>query len=162
MADMASELEAVAFRLRRAGAEDLARELTAAMRRGVQPVPGRIRAGLKPKLPDRYAEVLDGDTDIKVTVSNDSSGANASASVVASNASFRKRRLNRLDQGILWHPLYGRFPRGDPRNRWFEQREPSVQPGWFTGPAEDAGPEVRAALEQALRDVTAKATSKGA
>lgn len=162
MADMASELEAIAFRLRRAGAEDLARELTAAMRRGVQPVPGRIRAGLKPKLPDRYAAVLGADTDITVTVRNDSSGADAMASVRAANASFRKRRLGRLDAGILWHPLFGRFPRGDPRNRWFEQNEPSVQPGWFTGPAEDAAPEVRAALEQALHDVTAKATSRGA
>ena len=160
MADMASELEAVAFRLRRAGQEDLARELTAGMRRGVEPVPGKIRAGLKPKLPDRYAAVLDEDTDITVVVRN--SGADASASVRAANASFRKRRLNRLDAGILWHPLFGRFPRGDPRNRWFEQGEPSVQPGWFTGPAEDAAPEVRAELEQALRDVTAKATSKGA
>jgi len=160
VADMASELEAVAFRLRRAGQEDLARELTAGMRRGVEPVPGKIRAGLKPKLPDRYAAVLDEDTDITVVVRN--SGADASASVRAANASFRKRRLNRLDAGILWHPLFGRFPRGDPRNRWFEQGEPSVQPGWFTGPAEDAAPEVRAELEQALRDVTAKATSKGA
>ena len=160
MADMASELEAIAFRLRRAGEEDLARELTAAMRRSVQPVPGRIRAELKPKLPDRYAAVLDADTDIKVTVRN--SGADASASVIASNASFRKRRLSRLDAGILWHPLFGRFPRGDPRNRWFMQEEPSVQPGWFTGPAEHAAPEVRDALEQALRDVTAKATGKGA
>ena len=35
MADMASELEAAAVRLRRAGEDGLARELTAAMRRGV-------------------------------------------------------------------------------------------------------------------------------
>jgi hypothetical protein len=161
MADMASELEAIAFRLRRAGAEDLARELTAGMRRGVQPVPGRIRAGLKPKLPDRYAAVLGADTSITVAVRN--SGADATASVRAANASFRKRRLNRLDAGILWHPLFGRFPRRDPRNRWFEQgADKGVQPGWFTRPAEDAAPGVRAALEQALRDVTAKATGKGA
>ena len=52
---MASELEAAAFRLRRAGQDDLARELTAAMRRGVDPVPDKIRAGLGPHLPDRYA-----------------------------------------------------------------------------------------------------------
>ena len=156
---MASELEAIAFRLRRAGDEDLARELAAGMRRAVRPVPDKIRAGLAPKLPDRYAKVLGDDTSITVAVRN--SGADASASVVAANASFRKRKLGRLDAGILWHPLFGRFPRGDPRNRWFEQGEPSVQRGWFTGPAEDAAPDVRAALEQALRDVTAKA-SKGA
>jgi hypothetical protein len=151
---MASELEAIALRLRRAGDEDLARELTAGMRRAVKPVPDRIRAGLAPKLPNRYAEVLGADTAITTSVRN--SGADATAAVVAANASFRKRRLNRLDAGILWHPLFGN------RKHWFEQGEPSVRPGWFTGPAEDAAPDVRAALEQALSDVAAKATSKGA
>ena len=34
-------------------------------------------------------------------------------------------------------------------------------PGWFTGPAEAAAPRVRAAIEQALEDVAAKAASKG-
>lgn len=154
---MASELEAAAFRLRRAGDEDLARELTAGMRRSVQPVPDRIRAGLKPHLPDPYAEVLGEDTRITAVVRNSgTAGANASASVRAVNASSRRRRLRRLDAGILAHPLYGN------RKRWYNQGEPSVQPGWFTGPAQDAAPEVRAALEQALRDVTAKATGKGA
>src|SRR6266516_2233339 len=76
MADMASELEAIAFRLRRAGEEDLARELTAGMRRGVEPVPGLIRAGLDPHLPKRYAETLDEDLDIR-TITRNSGGADA-------------------------------------------------------------------------------------
>jgi len=45
---------------------------------------------------------------------------------------------------------------------WRTQEEPSVQPGWFTGPAEAAGPRVRAGIERALADVAARATRKGA
>ena len=147
MADMASELEAIAFRLRRAGSEGLARELGAAMRRSVDPVPGRIRDGLAPKLPDRYAGVLDADLDIKVVSRN--SGGDAVVSVTATTrGAVGRRRLRRLDRGTLEHPLFG------DRGHWYAQ---AVEPGWFTGPAEDAAPQVRAALEQALHDVAAKA-----
>jgi hypothetical protein len=47
------------------------------------------------------------------------------------------------------------------REEWRTQEEPSVQPGWFTGPAEAGGPRVRAGIEQALADVADKAV-KGA
>ena len=147
MADMASQLEAAAFRLRRAGEEDLARELGAAMRRAVRPVPGDIRDGLKPKLPDRYAEVLDAELDIRVVSRN--SGGDAVVSVTATTrGAAERRRIRRLDRGTLAHPLFG------DRGHWYNQ---AVTPGWFTGPAEDAAPQVREALQQALRDVAAKA-----
>ena len=153
MADMASELEAIAFRLRAAGQHDLARELNAAMRRGVQPVPGMIRAGLRPHLPDPYAEVLDADLDIKTITRN--SGGDAVVSVYAQTRSGKGRKLTRLERGVLEHPLCG------DREHWYKQGEPSVHPGWFNGPCKDDAPRVRAELEQALRDVADKA-SKGA
>lgn len=149
MADMASQLEAAAFRLRRAGSEDLARELNAAMKRAVGPVPGRIRDDLKPRLPDPYAAVLDEDLAIRtIARSGGSANADAVVSVTATTRSGKRRRIRRLDAGTLEHPLYGN------RRHWYAQ---AVTPGWFTGPAEDAAPDVRAALEQALRDVAAKA-----
>ena len=153
MADMASELEAIAFRLRRAGEEDLARELNTAMRGAADPVPGRIRAGLKPKLPDAYAAVLDADLFMRVSARNSgSANANAAVTITATTrGTAERRRIRRLDQGILAHPLWGN------RKHWRYQGEPSVQPGWFTRTAQDAGPDVRMALEQALRDVAAKA-----
>jgi len=149
MADLASQLEAAAFRLRRAGQEDLARQLTAAMRRGVDPVPGRIRDGLKPHLPDRYAAAL-ADVDIKTITRN--SGADAVVSVYA-KAAGKARRLKSLDEGRLTHPLFGN------REKWFTQVgvTQGVESGWFTGPAEEAAPRVRAELEKALEDVAAKA-----
>ena len=148
MADMASELEAAAFRLRRAGAEDLARELTAAMKRGVDPVPDKIRAGLIPHLPNPYAAALDEDLDIKVIARN--SGADAVVSVYGQTRG-KRRRINRLEGGVLEHPLWGN------RRHWYPQ---AVRPGWFSGPAEADAPRVRAELEQALRDVSDKATGK--
>ncbi len=158
MADMASELEAIAFRLRRAGQEDLARELTAGMRRGVEPVPGLIRAGLKPHLPDRYAETLDADLDIRIIARN-SGGADADAvvSVYAQTRSGKNRALRRIDAGLLRHPVYGN------REVWRSQEGAAkgVEPGWFTGPCEAAEPQVRAELEKALGDVAAKASGKG-
>ena len=147
MADMASELEAAAVRLRRAGQDDLARELTAAMRRGVAPVPDQIRAGLRPHLPDRYAADLVAGVDIKTITRAGGATTDAMVSVVAQSRAGN-RKLKRLDAGVLSHPVYGN------REKWSTQQ---VEPGWFTGPAEDAAPRVRAELERALEDVGRKA-----
>jgi hypothetical protein len=155
MADLASELEAVAFRLRRAGEQDLPRELNRGMRDAIQPIPDQIRAGLKPHLPDHYAAELDADLDIKtITRNSGSATADAAVAVYAQTRSGRRRKLRRLDAGRITHPLYGN------REHWYTQSAPSggMERGWFTGPCEDAAPHVRAALEHALRDVAGKAT----
>lgn len=150
----ADELDSVARHLREIGEGELVRELTAAIRRGVDPVRDDIRAGLKPKLPDRYAEVLDADLAINVSVRT--GDRNPGVTVKATTRSGQRRRIRRLDQGILAHPLWGN------RKHWYNQGEPSVQPGWFTGPADDAAPRVRAEIERALDEVSVKATSRGA
>lgn len=157
--DAASELESVARHLRRAGDGELVRELTAAIRRAVQPVPDQIRAGLKPKLPDPYAEVLGaglalrvsvvtGERDPRVTLSAQARGISGSG-----RRTTGRRRVRRLDSGVLEHPLFG------DRSHWYKQ---PVEPGFFSGPARDAAPRVRREIEQALEDVAAKATGKGA
>ena len=158
MADLASELEAIAFRLRRAGDEDLGRELTRAMRDAVAPVPGEIRAGLRPHLPDRYADILNADLDIKVIARNSGgSTADAAVAVYAQNTG-PSRALRKLDAGILRHPLFG------DKEHWYshEGAAHGMKPGWFTGSCEDAAPRVAAGLERALGDVADKAAGKGA
>ena len=149
MDDAAQQLRTVAVHLREAGDEGLKRELFAALRHATDPVPGEIRAGLKPKLPDRYAEVLDADLAIGTSV--------RSAGTVTLRGTTRgavqRRRLRRLNAGVLAHPLWGN------RRHWYDQ---PVTPGWFTGPAEDAVPQVREEILQALNDVAGKATSRGA
>lgn len=156
MADMASELEAAAFRLRRAGQDDLARELTRAMREAVKPVPDQIRAGLVPHMPTRYAEILDADTDIKTVTRSGGSNTDAVVSVYATGrGGVARRRYKRLDGGILEHPVFG--DRTDWKKQGQETGAKKPIPGWFTGACQAAGPRVRDGLEQALRDVAAKA-----
>jgi len=151
LADAATELEALAFRLRRAGEEELLREVTRAMRDGVEPVKDEIRAGLAPHLPNRYAADLD--ADVRLGVSVRTAGSEPGVSVTG-QAAGKARRLRDLDAGILHHPLWG------DREHWFRQGEPSVRPGWFSGPAEEAGPRVRAGIEKALDDVSNRAAGR--
>ena len=149
LGDAATELEALAFRLRRAGEEELLREVTKAMRDAAEPVPGEIRAGLAPHLPNRYAADLDADVRLGVNVRTGQSDPGVS---VTGQATGKARRLRTLDAGILHHPLWG------DREHWFRQGEPSVRPGWFSGPAEAAGPRVRDGIEKALADVADRAS----
>lgn len=152
LADAAAELEALAFRLRRAGDTDLLREVTRAMRDAVVPVQAEIRADLKPRLPDPYAAALA--EDLRLGTSVRTSERDPGVSVTGTTGKGRK--LRNLDAGRLTHPLFGS------REKWFTQEEPSVQPGWFSGPAEAAEPRVRDGIEKALEDVAARAVSKGA
>jgi hypothetical protein len=149
LADAAAELEALAFRLRRAGETELLREVTRAMRDATVPAQAEIRAGLKPHLPDRYAEELDADLTIgtSVFVNERNPGLQLYGS-----PRVKTRKLRNLDAGRLTHP-----GPGDDREHWYTQELPSVEPGFFTGPAEVAGPRVRAGIEQALADVADKA-----
>jgi hypothetical protein len=148
--ELARSLNAVAVRLREIGDEGLTRELSRAIGRAVDPLKDRIRAGLKPHLPDPYAEVID--ADLKIRRSSSTSGEETRVTVLASTSGTKQRKLRQLDDGFLSHPLYGN------RKRWFEQ---AVTPGWFTGPVEESAPQVREAIEQALDDVAAKAAGGG-
>lgn len=159
--DLARSLNAVAVRLRELGDEGLARELQRNIGRAVDPLKDRIPAALRPHLPDRYADELAGELKVFRSTSLRTAGDVAQVSVLARTTGLKKRKLAQLDDGILFHPLFGRFPRRDPRNRWFEQGEPSVKPGWFTGPVEEAVPEIREAIERALDNVVEKAAGKG-
>jgi len=141
---LALELAAVSARLKAIGdGGGLTRELSKQVGEAVRPVPDAIRAGLKPRLPNRYADVLDADLSLRR-----SSNTTVTGMQVTLTARAGTRRIARLDRGILAHPLYGM------RRHWYDQ---PVEPGWFTRPAEDALPQVRDAIEQALAEVKRKA-----
>ena len=156
LVEAASELESIARHLRRAGEGELVRELTRAMRDAVGTVPGDIRAGLRPKLPDVYAATLDADVRIGISVRTNERNPGVS---INGTALAKARKLRNLDEGRLTHP-----GPGNDREHWYTQvgAAQGVEPGWFTGPAEAAAPKVRAAIERALEDVSNRATSKGA
>ena len=158
LADAAAELEALAFRLRRAGDTELLREVTKAMRDAAGTVEEDIRAGLDPHLPDRYASELNADLRIGTNVRTNERDPGVAVTGQAGSfggtghAAGRGRKLRYLNDGRLTHPVFGN------REVW---RTQEVTPGWFTGPAQAAGPRVREAIEQALADVADKAV-KGA
>jgi hypothetical protein len=154
--EAASELESIARHLRRAGETELVRELTRAMRDAVGSVPDDIRAGLKPKLPDRYAAALDADVRIGISVRTNERNPGVS---ITGTPLAKARKLRNLDAGRLTHP-----GPGNDREHWYTQTGTAegVTPGWFTGPAEAATPQVRAGIERALEDVSNRATSRGA
>jgi hypothetical protein len=151
--NVASELESIARELRRQADGELFRELTEAMRRGVEPAKEQVRAGLDAHLPDRYADELNADLDLAVSVST--AGREPGVSLLA--RSGRRRSLRRIDAGQLRHP-----GPGNDREHWYTQE---VHPGWFTGPCRDADPEVtrqlEAALERVADQVDAKAAARG-
>jgi hypothetical protein len=138
----AAELAEIARRLREAGEGGLRREMTAAIKRAADGVPPQIRERMPDYLPDRYAGTLN--ADLATGVSVRTAGPDPSVAVYGRVRSWRRRRLRRIDDGFLAHPLFG------DRQHWFLQR---VTPGWFTGPAEDAAPAVRAEIERALDGV---------
>lgn len=157
--ELARSLNAVAVRLRELGDEGLARELQRTVGRAVDPLKTRIPAALRPHLPDRYADEVEAELKVFRSTSLGGSGDVAQVTVLARTTGIKKRKLAQLDDGILWHPLFGRFPRRDPRNRWFQNEPPSVTPGWFTDPVEESVPQVRQAVEEALDNVVDKAVS---
>jgi hypothetical protein len=142
---LALDLAELARGLRQAGDKDLGQELTDAIHQAADPIPGEIRAGLKPKLPDRYAEVLDSVLATRVSIL--SRASNPGVSIRATTRGPMRRRIRRLDQGILEHPLFGN------RRHWYPQ---PVAAGWFTQPNEDAAPRARRDIEDALDRVKDK------
>lgn len=157
--ELADHLAAISARLREIGDGALARRLSAGIGKAVEPVEQEVRNGLRSHLPDRYAEVLG--ADLKFYRRTFTSADEARVAVYCTTQSGRDRRIRRQDEdGILWHPLFGRFPRRDPRNRWFAMGEPHVKPGWFSGPCENATPRVRREIENALNDITERAAAR--
>ena len=146
--DYASELESVAAELRRQADGALFREMTRAMRAGVEPAQQRIRAGIPEYIPRRggYAETVAGDLDLPISVSTTGKepGVSISARARGQTGGRRgtgRRRYKRLDHGVLWHPVFG------DRSDW---RKQSVPPGFFTWPCYEAEPDVTRNLADAL------------
>ena len=148
--DLAFSLNAVAQRLREAGETGLSRQLSKKISEAVEPVPERMRKGLAPRMPDRYAAVLDEDLDIRRRTST--RGDQARVEIVATTRGSKRRRIRRLDDGILWHPTFGNRRHGAYQD---------VTSGWFSREAEDSAPEVRDAISVALEEVAAAAAGKG-
>jgi hypothetical protein len=130
----------------------MARRLSQGIGKAVEPLEAEVRDGLRAHMPDRYADLVN--AELKVTRRTFQEPDGARVTVFAQTTGHGKRRIRRLDDGILWHPTFGRFPRGNPRNTWSEMTEPHVRPGWWSDATDRAAPRVRQEIVDALNDVT--------
>lgn len=150
--EVAVVLGAISARLKEEADGGLARSLSRGIARAVEPIEQEVRDGLRSHMPDRYAGVIAAELKVTRRTFQDPDGARVT--VYAQTTGIGKRRIGRLDDGILWHPTFGRFPRGNPRNIWREMAEPHVKPGWWSDVTDQAAPRVRQGIVDALNDVT--------
>lgn len=143
---LANELGELARSLRQAGDTDLLGEVRDAIQHAAGPIPDAIRGELRPRMPDRYADVLN--ADLAIGIRTLTGRYTAGVSVIArGRGAVKRRRLHRLNQGTLAHPLFGN------REHWYYQEIP---PGFFDDPNEAAAPRVREEIDAALDRVKDK------
>jgi len=159
----AQAFQILAAHLKETGEGGLRRELDNAIKKAAQPVAARIGSlvNLNEHMPDHYAAVLD--TNLKVSVST-RAGTGGGITIRASaplGGSSRGRRVGRLEDGVLGHPVFGIRSKANPR-LWaaWEYQRASMKPGFFTGPARAAAPQIRNAVLAAIRDTAGKITRK--
>jgi hypothetical protein len=149
------DLLALSARLRQMGTagQGLRRELLKSINDAAVPLAREIGSfqHLAPYMPDRYAAVLAEDvevTAVKRFTSEPSVRIRAKGRV-------KKRKVVRLNEGFLTHPLYGN------REHWFTQGAPAggMRPGFFTDPAEKAAPAIRDKVLGAMAETARKITS---
>jgi hypothetical protein len=143
-------LRVLSERLIREGADDLRRELNKKINDAAQPAIDDVYRRLPDYMPDRYAEVLE--TDMRITISKTKTGVRIRAPERGVR-SVERRRLIRLNRGVLSHPLFGN------RRHWFDQTD-GVSPGFFDEPLQAHVPEFRQAVVAAMAETARKLTRK--
>lgn len=133
----AEQFAELSKRLRAAADKDLQREMSKSITAAMKPLTTAIRASAASTLPKS------GGLAGRIAKSQMRTRRRASGiSLVARNA----YTLQRLDDGSVRHPVFG-------RKVWVTQ---SVAPGWWTKPTTAFAPIAAKAVQQALDDVAAK------
>jgi hypothetical protein len=156
----AQAFQILAAHLKEAGEGGLRRELQKKIRDAADPIADDIDAlaNLKVHMPDRYAAVLA--KDLQVTTHARAGGTSPGVTIMARAPTLGGggRKVRQREEGIITHPAW---PGGRPRKEWkWKVQTAGMKPGFFTGPAEKAVPQVRDAVLAAMRDVTDKITRR--
>jgi hypothetical protein len=154
LASGAEDFAALARRLRDAGEKTLKAELYKKINDAAKPIARKITDAehLRAYLPDRYAEVLA--ADLRLTVSK-LTGQTPGVSIRARGRE-KKRKVQLLDKGLINHPVYAQGDRA--RWNWENGQTGGMRAGFFSDPCQDAVPEVRAKILEAMADVERKIT----
>lgn len=139
----AEQLRQLSAALRKAGRNDLRKELASGLRRAIKPMKKEFQRGALGILPHRggLAEWVAGSTSFRTRVNT---GANPSVSIAAS---LKGHDLEAMDNGELRHPTFGH------RNAWVSQ---AIRPGWWTDSGILAAQDARDELDKALDDFARK------
>ena len=151
------ELRILAERLKDAGSEGkgFRRELMKQMEAAAQPLAATIAdpPRLKPYMPDRYAAVLA--ADLAVSTQRIFAGSNPRVSVVAKGREH-KRKVALTEDGIINHPFFAQGPRRT--WDWVNGQTAGMTPGWFSDPCEEAIPDIREHVLEAMAETGRKIT----
>jgi hypothetical protein len=145
----AEQLEALAKRLKAAGAGDLRKELLRGIRETNKPTIEDIRKSALDTLP-RRGGLADRIARSKISTRTRTAGRQAGVEIKGvgiAGASGKKHDIARLNKGLLRHPLFGN------RDRWYGQ---GVRAGWFNNPIEKRKPEIQRGLQRVMEDVARK------
>lgn len=142
--DAASELRAIALRLREAGAGKMMRNVSSAMRKASDPLVVDVHAAAAARLPHRGGLAARVASE-RVTVSVRTGLNTAGVRLV-----MRAHDAKATNAGYVRHPVY---PRGDrTRNEWtwVTQQLPGAR-GWWTDTLRRHSGQVRTAVIEAMR-----------
>jgi hypothetical protein len=156
-AETARQLAELSQRLKDMGTEGrgLRRELYKAMNDSVDPFRQEISSTehLDPYMPNRYAGVLAGDMSVRTAKR---SGDRVSVSIVVEGRR-RRRQVQRINQGVLRHPVFGRST--IPRQDWtWRDQAAAMRPGFFDNAVNAAAPAIRDRMAAAMDAVAKKIT----
>jgi hypothetical protein len=143
--------------LKDAGEGGLRRNLQKQISEAAKPLARKISNvdHLKPYMPDRYALVLS--ADLTARVSQRFASGNPGV-MIRVQARERKRKVARLDRGTINHPVYARGPRDT--WTWSNYQTGGMKAGFFTDACEQAAPQIRSKVMQALAE-TERAITEG-
>jgi hypothetical protein len=105
-------------------------------------------------MPDRYARELA--PDLRLTTLK--RGGQRASVALRLRGKTRDRQVQRLNAGILRHPVFA--DRGTPRKFWrWKNQLGGMRPGFFTDAVREHIPEIRAEVQKAIHEVGKKITS---
>jgi hypothetical protein len=159
VADMeaaAAEFRILARNLKAAGEGGLRRQVQKQITEAAKPLAREIASPehLKPYMPDRYALVLSADLTVRVA-----RGLSSNPGVqIRAQAREHKRKVARLDTGLINHPVYAQGARRG--WSWSNNQTGGMKAGFFTDPCQRATPQIRSKVLQALTEVAGDVTRK--
>ena len=142
----AAEFGATARKLKEAGDKGMRAQLFKAVNAAAKPLrdaaPDAARKGIGNKhgFGERVA------SELKTTVRK-KTGSNPSVTIQARRG---KSPLGRLNQGVLRHPLYGRWKANDGHPTAYTTK---IDAGWWEDELSKHAPEARRQIEQAVQDI---------